>query len=281
MTIHFGCTICARCCRDLKLPLTVDEAQAWLTAGRRVQVMCEALPWPQEPPQANAYAAYRRERSFAAMSGTLAVRIVAILAGDLQGACPNLLPDLRCGIYASRPLVCGIYPAEINPFLKLRPQHKGCPPEAWDTNRPVLQRDGQLTDPEVAERVARWRALEAREVGIKQRLCGSLDLRQAALAAEGFVLHSPVAARLAAALDVAAADDAAANDTAEVAARHAEDAAQARPWCLISDRPSTLVALRTAGADAAAPGDATPGAFEYLTLSKAASGAAAAVNPGR
>jgi Fe-S-cluster containining protein len=267
MEIHFGCTICARCCRDLKLPLTVDEAQAWLTDGHRVQVMCEALPWPEEPPQANEYAAYRRERSFAAMSGTLAVRIVVILAGDLQGACPNLLPDLRCAIYARRPLVCGIYPAEINPFLELRPQNKGCPPEAWGTGGPVLQRDGVLTDTDVAARVARRRALEVRDVGVKQRLCASLDLHEAALAGEGFLLYSPVPARLAAALKVTAGDDG--------------HAAPERTWCLMSDRPKTIVALRAAGADAAPTAEASTGAFEYLTLSNAASGRAAGADSAR
>ena len=82
-----------------------------------MQVILEAIPWLEEFPSDDQQAAHRRRRSFAAMSGRLPVRIVVILAADISGACPNLKHDLRCGIYERRPLVCRIYPAEINPFI--------------------------------------------------------------------------------------------------------------------------------------------------------------------
>ena len=47
------------------------------------------------------------------MSGSLPTRVVVILTGAYEGPCPNLQPDMRCGIYEQRPLVCRIYPAEI------------------------------------------------------------------------------------------------------------------------------------------------------------------------
>ena len=42
MDVHFDCTQCGNCCRDLKLPLTVLEAMDWLTDGHSVQIICEA-----------------------------------------------------------------------------------------------------------------------------------------------------------------------------------------------------------------------------------------------
>jgi hypothetical protein len=53
MDIDFDCTMCGKCCHDLRLPLTVTEAIAWLERGNDVQILCEALPWPEEPPAEN------------------------------------------------------------------------------------------------------------------------------------------------------------------------------------------------------------------------------------
>jgi hypothetical protein len=44
-------------------------------------------------------AAHRKRRSFAALSGSMPTRVVVILAANLAGACPNLMADMRCGIY--------------------------------------------------------------------------------------------------------------------------------------------------------------------------------------
>jgi Fe-S-cluster containining protein len=127
MDIDFGCTICGKCCHDLRLPLAVTEAVAWLERGNDVQILCDASPWLEEPPEDNLQAVHRRRRSFAAMSGSLLTRVVVILAGAYAGPCPNLQPHMRCGIYEQRPLVCRIYPAEIIPFVELTPMHKACP----------------------------------------------------------------------------------------------------------------------------------------------------------
>src|SRR5450631_1131003 len=69
MDLHFKCTQCGKCCRDIKLPLTVSEAMDWLRCGHPVQVICEALPWLEEPPADDLKAAHRRRRSFATMAG--------------------------------------------------------------------------------------------------------------------------------------------------------------------------------------------------------------------
>ncbi|WP_338000302.1 hypothetical protein [Burkholderia gladioli] len=44
MTVHFSCTMCGRCCHDLRLPLSIDEALAWLARGGEVQLFCDAIP---------------------------------------------------------------------------------------------------------------------------------------------------------------------------------------------------------------------------------------------
>jgi Fe-S-cluster containining protein len=146
---HFSCTLCANCCSHLKIPLTAAESVDWLRRGHPVQVICEATPWPVEFPAGDQKSAHRRRRSFAAVSGSMPIRVVVILAARIDGACPNLLPDLRCGIYERRPLVCKIYPAEINPFVQLEPRNKACPPEAWAAHHPLLQRKGAVIDEKV------------------------------------------------------------------------------------------------------------------------------------
>jgi Fe-S-cluster containining protein len=144
--LSFACTQCGRCCQNHRVPLTVHEAMAWLRRGGDVHLLCDAVVWPAEPPADDAFAAYKRQRSFAAASAVMAVRVGVILAASFPGRCPNLMDDNRCGIYAERPLVCRIYPASINPFEPLGAESKACPPEAWDARGPAFVRAGQLVD---------------------------------------------------------------------------------------------------------------------------------------
>jgi len=153
--INFACTTCGQCCHDLRLPLTIAEANYWLKRGGQFELLCEAIPWPVEPRPGDAQAAYKRARSSAAMSGTLPVRVSIILTAAFAGACPNLRADMLCGRYDERPLVCRIYPAEINPFVPLVPKNKACPPEAWQTAAITTVRrpcrcDGLSTRPAIA-----------------------------------------------------------------------------------------------------------------------------------
>ena len=191
MSLNFECTQCGRCCRDLKLPLTVTEALDWLRDGHDVQLLCDAVPWPVEPDPEDLKAAHRRRRSFATMSGLLPARVVVILAANLAGACPNLQADFRCGIYQRRPLVCRIYPAEINPLVRLDPANKACPPEAWASDRPLLQREGRVVDAVVRRDIQQSRDTDAVTTEVKRRLCSALHVEYAALVDEGFVVYSP------------------------------------------------------------------------------------------
>ncbi len=233
MSVHFGCTLCGRCCHGLRLPLTALEARAWLRDGHDVQILCEAIPWLGEPEDPSSLAGYRRGRSFAADSGALALRVVVILAARFAGACPNLKSDMTCGIYPRRPLVCRIYPAEINPFRELQPAAKACPPEAWAPTQPVLERDGAPVDPLTREHIGAYRALDAAESGLRERVCAALNIDCAAVADEGFIIYSPARERLLAALEPGS------GGSGTPAARG--------PWRLVSHRRAAVAAITAIG----------------------------------
>lgn len=203
MDLDFDCTMCGKCCHNLRLPLTVSEAIAWLKRGHHVQLFVEAMPWPEEPPEDNLVAAHKRRRSFPAASGSLPIRVVVVIVAAFDGPCPNLLEDMRCGAYESRPLVCRIYPAEINPFISVDPPQKACPPEAWTNASSPLLRQGQIVDAQIAALVTESRNTDAADVWAKASLCETLGINCAALSNEGFVVHTPDQSSLLSALESA------------------------------------------------------------------------------
>ncbi|MFB9125368.1 YkgJ family cysteine cluster protein [Paraburkholderia dipogonis] len=250
MDIDFECTMCGKCCHDLRLPLTVTEAVAWLQRGNDVQILCEALPWPTEPPAENLVAAHKRRRSFAAMSGSLSTRVLVTLAAGYAGPCPNLQPDMRCGIYEQRPLVCRIYPAEINPFIELEPAHKACPPDAWTPGLPSLLRAGKLVDEGMLALIQQSRDADVNDLPIKQQVCALLGIDQAAVSNEGFVAHSPDRFDLLAALHRASDE------------RGMPELPQT--WRFISNRRPTVDALVSVGAVASLVNADSSVGFAYL-----------------
>ncbi|WGS53145.1 YkgJ family cysteine cluster protein [Paraburkholderia sp. D15] len=232
--INFECTACGKCCHDLRLPLTLDEADAWLARGGRMELLCEAIPWPVEPEPGNEQAAYKKARSAAAMSGTLPVRVSVLLVGAFAGPCPNLGADMRCRIYAERPMVCRIYPAEINPFVALAPENKQCPPEAWQHG--ALLRHGVLVDETTRELVGESRRASEREAVARVRLCEVLGVDEAALANEGFVVYAPDSDVLRSAIQV----------VREGAVVEVGDLATT--WRFVSNRAVTVQTLLSVGA---------------------------------
>ena len=201
----------------------------------------------------NAFAAYKRVRSSAALSGSLPVRITVMLTATHAGPCPNLGDDMRCAIYDARPLVCRIYPAEVNPFVPLVPDGKQCTPDAWQ--QAPFVRGGTIVDADTRENIARSRAASEAETPLRARLCAMLGIDTAAVANEGFAVHAPPAAALLAALTALTAQRAAESAPASA------DAAIA--WTLVSNRTSTLDALVSVGAAAQRAGSANPHA-SYL-----------------
>jgi Fe-S-cluster containining protein len=243
--------------------LTVAEAASWLGDGHDVQIVCEAS-FPDtvsgSPTDADSRlkAAQFASRSFAARTGGTTTRIVATLVANNAGACPNLGPDYGCRIYERRPLVCRIYPAEINPVIVLKPESKACPPEAWTRDRPLYARGGQLMEAGLRAEIQRWRTTIAADVNVMRRICWALALKEAAIYEEGLVIHSPPRELLRAALSAAAqAPDAVADEAAS------DD------WRLTSDRPERLGDLRRAGALACALSELHEGRSRFVGLRQA------------
>jgi Fe-S-cluster containining protein len=255
MDIHFACTQCGKCCRNTKIPLTVAEAIKWLNRGDEVQVLCEASPWP-EALDGEPRAAHFKRRSFAVMSGSMPTRVAVMLAANVVGACPNLLSDMRCGIYADRPLVCRIYPAEINPFVALKRESKACPPEAWTTDHALLQRGRVLADDVISRDIEMSRATDVLDAGLKSRLCLALNFAHTALVHEAVLVYSPTAEILLSALALAVASDS-----------RQEPAVQ---WRFVSDQQETLETLAKSGGIALHSRDPEAASFQYLGFKREA-----------
>ena len=233
MSIHFACTQCGRCCHDLRLTLSVDEAIVWAGNGHSVQILTEALPWPGQANALEPRTVHDRERSFPAMSGDVPLRIAAVLVAYHEGPCPHLLPDMRCGNYAARPRICRIYPLEGRPFTRHQPERKQCPPEAWAADRPLLMQDDAIADDHDAAIVAEHQLKACTDVPTVMSACTTLGIATAAFANEGMVVHAPDLTSLVAALRSA--------KSADPAARKPDQ------WTIVTNRRSTHAFLAEAG----------------------------------
>jgi len=255
MEMRFGCTQCGKCCRDTKVPLTVAEAITWLNRGDEVQLLCEASPWPAAL-DGDPRAAHFKRRSFAVMSGSMPTRVAVSLVANIVGACPNLLPNLRCGIYQDRPLVCRIYPAEINPFVTLKRENKACPPEAWAGDQPLFQQGEVLTDDVISRDIAMSRAADVLDADLKSRLCLALKVTYTTLVHEAALVYSPSAPTLLSGLAIAIAD----NSSQKPAAQ----------WRFVSDQQETLKTLATNGGIALHLRAVQAASFQYLGFKREA-----------
>ena len=235
MDIDFHCTKCAKCCHDLRLPLTVAEAVEWLSRGDTVEVLCEIVPWPDGQDLAHAEIVAKQSRTFAALSGMLPVRVGVVLAASHSGPCPNLLPNGECGIYGERPSVCRIYPAEANPFVTLHKAAKACPDDAWDASGAPLLRNGLLVDASLREAIAVRRQCDVDDVETKRRLCAVLGLEMGAVWNEGFLSYKPHGAALLSAISRAARHDVVFDGSGI-------------EWTFVSPRRASIDALHQVGA---------------------------------
>lgn len=249
MNLHFNCTQCGKCCHDLKLPLSVEEAIGWAGRGHPVQFLCDAQLPLAEGEVETATRRYRAERAFPARSGGPSVRVGVVLVAAFSDACPHLRSDGLCGDYERRPRTCRIYPAEVVPEIQLRPEAKACPSEAWTDDQPLLMERGALVSPQTRRLIAEHRAAILQDAPVKAAACALLGFGRAAVAGEGYAVHSPSPEAAVAAL---------------TAARHAADAGgPERRWSLATNRRETLRRLVEAGADAGlcASGEAYAGFF--------------------
>jgi Fe-S-cluster containining protein len=236
MDIRFDCTRCGRCCHDLKLPLSVDEAIAWAGRGHQVQLLCEGLPQPFDQAIEDPFRRYRAERAFEARCGGLVIRINVTLAASFEGPCPHLRSDNLCGVYERRPRVCRIYPVEVVPGREINPQAKACPPEAWGDDQPWLTRGGALVSTDTRVLIDEYRAATRQDVAAKAIACDLLGAHKAAWVNEGYAVYTPSPAAAVAALESAR--------SADRGARH-----EGR-WSIVTNRPHTLRVLGDAGANA-------------------------------
>jgi Fe-S-cluster containining protein len=187
--LKFGCTLCGRCCQNRSIPLTLNEAIAWLEDDGLVAIFCEAHPYYLESDQQDLRALHRKKRSFAVRCGSSRMRVTAIFVAVVAGACKNLTEDLKCRIYERRPLVCQIYPAEISPFIQVNIAAKSCPPEAWQSGAPLLSA-------EMRRLVEESRQTDRDDVPQKQMVCHELKMNVAAWTNEGYATYRPETRKL-------------------------------------------------------------------------------------
>lgn len=129
-------------------------------------------------------------RSVPVRSGACQARVAITFAAYNAGRCRNLDAENLCRIYERRPLVCRIYPMEINPHIPLRPDAKDCPPEAW-TQGPELIAGGKLVDMELMELIEKSRQADRDDIARKQAICLDLGINTTALKGNGFVAYLP------------------------------------------------------------------------------------------
>jgi Fe-S-cluster containining protein len=191
--VRFACNGCGACCKGRLIPLTLSESKAWLQRGHDVAVLLEAFDessWPDEP----ARQAYNAGRAGSVSSGAASLKVIAILAGNALSRCPNLDDQDQCGIYAERPLVCRIYPMEVNPFIELKPAQKGCPPEVWQTGEIIFT--DHVVDPLLARQIDQSRSADREDATAKVALCESMDMTVAAWKDHALAVYWPDRARL-------------------------------------------------------------------------------------
>ncbi|MDB6143774.1 MAG: hypothetical protein JWP80_2818 [Pseudomonas sp.] len=189
MNTQFSCVGCGKCCTDHHVPLTLPEATQWAADGGSVIVLAEAFlndGYGVSAEQRN----HAERRSRRVPSGDAQVHVAITFAAFNVGRCRNLDAENLCRIYERRPLVCRIYPMEINPHIPLRPEAKDCPPQSWEQG-PDLIVGGTLVDTQLMALIEQSRQADRDEIAAKDAICNLLGIRTAALKGDGFTAYLP------------------------------------------------------------------------------------------
>jgi len=161
----------------------------WAADGGQVIVLVEAflssglgLPVQQRE--------HAERRSAVVRSGESEACVAITFAAYNVGPCRNLDEDNLCRIYERRPLVCRIYPMEINPHIPLNTAVKECPPESWEKG-PDLIVGGELVDRELVQLIQHSRQADRDDIQTKDAICALLGIRTTALKGDGFTAYLP------------------------------------------------------------------------------------------
>ncbi|KPX32880.1 Uncharacterized protein ALO77_00579 [Pseudomonas coronafaciens pv. garcae] len=250
MDIKFSCVGCGGCCTDHHVPLTLVEAAQWAADGGNVIVLTEAF-------LSNGYGVSETQRNHASRRstevdcGNTKAFVAITFAAYNVGRCRNLDEENLCRIYERRPLVCRIYPMEINPHIPLRPELKGCPPESWEQG-PDLIVGGTLVDTQLASLIEQSRQADRDEIAAKQLICQRLGIRTTALKGNGFVAYLPDMKAFAAAIEQLADSNDAVTERAD--------------WAFHVAGQDALAALQQEGADVT---DREPASYLFIPLQAA------------
>lgn len=197
---RFACVGCGACCKGRFVPLTLAESAQWLRRGHSVAILIEAFDESAWPPGAPEFD-YNILRSASVKCGEGSLNVVVILAANVIPRCPNLGDDDLCSIYLERPLVCRIYPMEINPFITLSPATKDCPPESWERGN-LLASDRELTN-----QILRSRQADRHDAQLKVNLCEALGMTVAAWKGNGLAIYMPTVKDMLSAIDSLGSQD--------------------------------------------------------------------------
>lgn len=190
---QFSCVGCGVCCKGRLIPLTLDETRQWLSRGHDVSVILEAFDESNWTRSAQEFS-HALGRSVAVHCGDAKIQVIAVFAGKALEQCPNLRADNLCGIYEERPLVCRIYPMEINPFIPLLEENKACPPEAWQSDQ-ILCTDGRA-DPALEVLINQSRQADKSDASRKIAICAALGLNVASWKDNALAVYLPLRAQL-------------------------------------------------------------------------------------
>lgn len=186
--VRYTCVTCGICCKDRLVPLTMGEAEQWLERGDDVAVILEAFSPLPEGAETPEYL-HNTSRATKVSAGKSDIHVIAIFTGNALKQCPNLRADNLCGIYEERPLVCQIYPMEINPFISISKENKLCPPESWESGE-ILCTDG-VANPPLRALINQSRQADREDAATKVAVCTSLGMNVASWKGDGFVVYFP------------------------------------------------------------------------------------------
>ena len=195
--VKYTCVACGICCKERLIPLTIGEAEQWLARGDNVAIILEAFSHSTNLENSPEYI-HNTGRAAEVNKGKEKIHVIAIFAANALSRCPNLKADNLCGIYEDRPLVCRIYPMEINPFIELRKENKICPPESWESGE-ILCSDG-IANPPLRLLINQSKQSDIEDAAAKVAICESLGMSVASWKGDGLAVYFPEREKLLAAI---------------------------------------------------------------------------------